>query len=226
MQRAASTVNALVERARRRDAGTRDFVEGRASRRDVRHQRRRVHGRVVGQSAESRRCCARRDRLLLLLLSVAELTGSGQHERMLENVLEANALLGVALEQAVYEVLGLVRDGARRYRVLGADDARQRLLGAAHARRVERRLAEQQVVHHAAERPHVGLEAVRRARRHLRRDEVGRAAHRVVLVVRARDDRRHAEVGDFLKKNKKHIKPNKINSNLFTMATIPWREFF
>lgn len=68
--------------------------------------------------------------------------------------------------------------------------------GALDRLRVERRRPHQQGVQEAAEAPHVGLEAVRAPRRHLGRHEVGRAAHRHVLLLRAREVRRQTEVRD------------------------------
>ncbi len=83
---------------------------------------------------------------------------------MPENLIEANALLGLVAQEALDEVLGLGRDGARGDRELGGGHSADRL---PHAVGAEGLAAEQQVVEEAAQRPQVGLEAVRVAARHL-----------------------------------------------------------
>jgi len=92
------------------------------------------------------------------------------HERVLAHFGERHPLHGVLLEQTGDEVLGLRRQ-VPGHLELGEHDLVERV---AHALRVERRPARQEREHHAAERPDVGLEAVRVARGDLGRDEVGR----------------------------------------------------
>ena len=77
--------------------------------------------------------------------------------------------------------------------VLGAHHPVERV---ANAVGVERRPAAEQRVHEAAKRPDIGLEAVGGARRDLGRDEVWRAAHGEVLLVRLVQLGGQAEVAD------------------------------
>ena len=111
---------------------------------------------------------------------------------MLEDLGERYALGRVLLEERGDEVLRL--DGQVGGHVeVGVHDLVER--GAYALAGVEGRPSGQERVHHAAERPDVGLEAVSGSRGDLGRDEVGRAAHGEVLLVGYVELGGEAEVG-------------------------------
>lgn len=93
---------------------------------------------------------------------------------------EREAALAVLLEQLDDEVLRLGAD-VRRERDGRVLDAVVRLL---LLRRLERRAADEELVHEDAERPRVDALVVRLLAHHLRREVVERAAHRLAPQVR------------------------------------------